>query len=69
MIQAAKTRLRPILLTTVATVVGKRTGLWYWRGRCADYAYLGYGLPISVPIVLFIVPCLYVRDIETEMTI
>ncbi|MBY7732282.1 efflux RND transporter permease subunit [Vibrio splendidus] len=63
-IQAAKTRLRPILLTSVTTVVGLLP-LAYGIGGADVYMgpmalTLGYGLLFSVPIVLFIVPCLYV---------
>lgn len=72
-IQAAKTRLRPILLTSVTTVVGLLP-LAYGIGGADVYMgpmalTLGYGLLFSVPIVLFIVPCLYVVISRREMTI
>ncbi|WP_192890568.1 efflux RND transporter permease subunit [Vibrio bathopelagicus] len=72
-IQAAKTRLRPILLTSVTTVVGLLP-LAYGIGGADVYMgpmalTLGYGLLFSVPIVLFIVPCLYVVISRRKMTI
>ncbi|KAA8672372.1 efflux RND transporter permease subunit [Vibrio gigantis] len=72
-IQAAKTRLRPILLTSVTTVVGLLP-LAYGIGGADVYMgpmalTLGYGLLFSVPIVLFIVPCLYVVISRWKMTI
>ena len=63
-IEAAKTRLRPILLTSITTVVGLLPLAYGIGGADVNMGpmalTLGYGLLFSVPIVLFIVPCLYV---------
>ncbi|MGF1702030.1 efflux RND transporter permease subunit [Photobacterium makurazakiensis] len=62
-ITASISRLRPILLTSVTTVVGLLP-LAYGIGGTDVFMgpmalTLSYGLLFSVPIVLFIVPCLY----------
>ncbi|NOH98964.1 efflux RND transporter permease subunit [Vibrio sp. 99-70-13A1] len=63
-IEAAKTRLRPILLTSITTVVGLLPLAYGIGGADVNMGpmalTLGYGLLFSVPVVLFIVPCLYV---------
>ncbi|MBC7003919.1 efflux RND transporter permease subunit [Photobacterium sp. BZF1] len=60
---ASTSRLRPILLTSITTVVGLLP-LAYGIGGTDVFMgpmalTLGYGLLFSVPIVLFIIPCLY----------
>ncbi|UAB69610.1 efflux RND transporter permease subunit [Vibrio sp. SCSIO 43132] len=62
-IEAASSRLRPILLTSITTVVGL-IPLAYGLGGTDVYMgpmslTLGYGLLFSLPVVLFVVPCLY----------
>ena len=62
-IAAASTRLRPVLLTTVTTVVGLLP-LAYGLGGADVYMgpmalTLGYGLLFTVPAVLFLLPCCY----------
>ncbi|EGU59942.1 acriflavin resistance protein [Vibrio nigripulchritudo ATCC 27043] len=62
-IEAASSRLRPILLTSITTVVGL-IPLVYGLGGTDVYMgpmslTLGYGLLFSLPVVLFVVPCLY----------
>ncbi|WP_028025676.1 efflux RND transporter permease subunit [Enterovibrio calviensis] len=62
-IQAAASRLRPILLTSITTVVGLLP-LAYGIGGTDVYMgpmslTLGYGLLFSLPVVLVVVPCLY----------
>ncbi|CCN70622.1 efflux RND transporter permease subunit [Vibrio nigripulchritudo] len=62
-IEVASSRLRPILLTSITTVVGL-IPLAYGLGGTDVYMgpmslTLGYGLLFSLPVVLFVVPCLY----------
>ncbi|MFK0570079.1 efflux RND transporter permease subunit [Endozoicomonas sp.] len=63
MIESATTRLRPVLLTTVTTVSGLLP-LAYGLGGSDVYMgpmalTLGYGLLLTVPAVLFFLPCCY----------
>ncbi|MCY9802520.1 efflux RND transporter permease subunit [Vibrio scophthalmi] len=63
-IEASISRLRPIVLTSFTTVVGLLP-LAYGVGGSDVYMgpmalTLGYGLLLSIPVVLFVVPCLYV---------
>nr|MDT0252125.1 efflux RND transporter permease subunit [Endozoicomonas sp.] len=69
MIESATTRLRPVLLTTVTTVSGLLP-LAYGLGGSDVYMgpmalTLGYGLLLTVPAVLFFLPCCYlmIREI------
>ncbi|CAH0525871.1 efflux RND transporter permease subunit [Vibrio hippocampi] len=62
-IGAAASRLRPILLTSITTVVGLLP-LAYGIGGTDVYMgpmslTLGYGLLFSLPVVLIVIPCLY----------
>ncbi len=62
-IKAAASRLRPILLTSITTVVGLLP-LAYGIGGTDVYMgpmslTLGYGLLFSLPVVLIVIPCLY----------
>ncbi|MBW3695145.1 efflux RND transporter permease subunit [Vibrio sp. T187] len=62
-IAAAASRLRPILLTSITTVVGLLP-LAYGIGGTDVYMgpmslTLGYGLLFSLPVVLIVIPCLY----------
>ena len=62
-INAAATRLRPIVLTSVTTVVGLLPLAYGIGGADVNMGpmalTLGYGLLFSIPVVLFIIPCLY----------
>lgn len=63
-IEASMLRLRPIVLTSLTTVAGLLP-LAYGIGGADVYMgpmalTLGYGLLFSIPVVLFVVPCLYV---------
>ncbi|WP_135381804.1 efflux RND transporter permease subunit [Vibrio tasmaniensis] len=69
-INAAVSRFRPILLTSVTTVVGLLP-LAYGLGGTDVYMgpmslTLGYGLLLSLPVVLFVVPALYVLCIREK---
>ncbi|MEZ8231699.1 efflux RND transporter permease subunit, partial [Vibrio splendidus] len=69
-VNAAVSRLRPILLTSVTTVVGLLP-LAYGLGGTDVYMgpmslTLGYGLLLSLPVVLFVVPALYVLCIRDK---
>jgi len=60
---ASSSRLRPILLTSITTVVGL-IPLAYGFGGSDVYMgpmslTLGYGLLFSLPVVLIVIPCLY----------
>ena len=60
---ASASRLRPILLTSITTVVGL-VPLAYGFGGSDVYMgpmslTLGYGLLFSLPVVLIVIPCLY----------
>lgn len=62
-IKSAASRLRPILLTSITTVVGLLP-LAYGIGGTDAYIgpmslTLGYGLLFSLPVVLIVIPCLY----------
>ncbi|WP_295893659.1 efflux RND transporter permease subunit [uncultured Vibrio sp.] len=62
-LQASASRLRPILLTSITTVVGLLP-LAYGVGGTDVYMgpmslTLGYGLLFSLPVVLIVIPCLY----------
>lgn len=62
-INAASSRLRPILLTSITTVVGVLP-LAYGIGGIDVFMgpmslTLGYGLLLSLPVVLITIPCLY----------
>ncbi|MDP2574155.1 efflux RND transporter permease subunit [Vibrio penaeicida] len=62
-LEGASSRLRPILLTSITTVAGL-IPLAYGLGGTDVYMgpmslTLGYGLLFSLPVVLFVVPCLY----------
>ncbi|MFC1517720.1 efflux RND transporter permease subunit [Candidatus Margulisiibacteriota bacterium] len=61
-VRGAVTRLRPIILTTITTVVGVMPMIYGWGGR-DEYVTpiamtLGYGLLGGSFLTLFIVPCL-----------
>ncbi len=63
-IDAAMSRLRPILMTSVTTVVGLLP-LAYGLGGTDVYMgpmslTLGYGLLLSLPVVLLVIPAIYV---------
>ncbi len=63
LVQAAGSRLRPILLTTITTVAGLLP-LAYGLGGSDVYMgpmalTLGYGLLFTMPVVLFVLPCCY----------
>jgi multidrug efflux pump subunit AcrB len=61
-LNGARTRLRPIILTTITTVVGLLPTVYGWGGT--DFILipmtmaLGYGLAFATIITLFFVPCL-----------
>ncbi len=62
-IEASASRLRPIVLTSLTTVVGLLP-LAYGIGGTDVYMgpmslTLGYGLLFSLPVVLIVIPCLY----------
>ncbi|HAS62911.1 MAG TPA: hypothetical protein DCS35_10235, partial [Vibrio sp.] len=62
-VDAAVSRFRPIILTSVTTVVGLLP-LAYGLGGTDVYMgpmslTLGYGLLFSLPVVLFVIPSLY----------
>ncbi|MCW8345939.1 efflux RND transporter permease subunit [Vibrio sp. ZSDZ65] len=62
-VEAAASRFRPIVLTSITTVVGLLP-LAYGIGGTDVYMgpmslTLGYGLLLSLPIVLIVIPCLY----------
>ncbi|UYM16080.1 efflux RND transporter permease subunit [Endozoicomonas euniceicola] len=62
-IEAAGSRLRPILLTSVTTVAGLLP-LAYGLGGSDVYMgpmalTLGYGILLTVPVILFLLPCCY----------
>lgn len=61
--QAASSRFRPILLTSITTVVGLLP-LAYGLGGTDVFMgpmslTLGYGLLFSLPVVLMVIPCMY----------
>lgn len=62
-LQAAESRLRPIILTSLTTIFCLLP-LVYGVGGSDEYMSpmamtLGYGLLLTIPIVLFVVPCYY----------
>ncbi|SON52564.1 efflux RND transporter permease subunit [Vibrio tapetis] len=74
-INASTSRLRPILLTSITTVVGLLP-LAYGIGGTDVYMgpmslTLGYGLLFSLPVVLLVIPCLYAISFnrKTEMNL
>lgn len=67
---ASSSRLRPILLTSITTVVGL-VPLAYGFGGSDVYMgpmslTLGYGLLFSLPVVLIVIPCLYLTFFGKE---
>jgi multidrug efflux pump subunit AcrB len=69
-LNAALSRLRPILLTSITTVAGLLP-LAYGLGGTDVYMgpmslTLGYGLLFSLPVVLIVIPCLYLTFIRPE---
>jgi len=72
-LNASLSRLRPILLTSITTVAGLLP-LAYGLGGTDVYMgpmslTLGYGLLFSLPVVLIVIPCLYLTFIRSEKTI
>ena len=72
-LNASLSRLRPILLTSITTVAGLLP-LVYGLGGTDVYMgpmslTLGYGLLFSLPVVLIVIPCLYLTFIRPEKTI
>lgn len=72
-IEASASRLRPILLTSITTVVGL-IPLAYGIGGTDVYMgpmslTLGYGLLFSLPIVLIVIPCLYLTFFNRRLKI
>ncbi|MDA0148221.1 efflux RND transporter permease subunit [Vibrio sp. LaRot3] len=71
-IEAATLRLRPIVLTSATTVVGLLPLAYGIGGADVNMGpmalTLGYGLLFSVPVVLFIVPCLYAITAKLRKT-
>jgi multidrug efflux pump subunit AcrB len=71
--EASTSRLRPILLTSLTTVVGLLP-LAYGLGGTDVYMgpmslTLGYGLLFSLPIVLIVIPCLYLTFFHRKVTV
>ncbi|QUM76257.1 efflux RND transporter permease subunit [Moritella sp. 24] len=69
-LNAALSRLRPILLTSITTVAGLLP-LAYGLGGTDVYMgpmslTLGYGLLFSLPVVLIVIPCLYLTFIRPK---
>ncbi|MGF1728783.1 efflux RND transporter permease subunit [Photobacterium kasasachensis] len=70
-VDASASRLRPIVLTSMTTVVGLLP-LAYGIGGTDVYMgpmslTLGYGLLFSLPVVLIVIPCLYLTFFSREM--
>jgi len=71
--EASASRLRPILLTSLTTVVGLLP-LAYGLGGTDVYMgpmslTLGYGLLFSLPVVLIVIPCLYLTFFNRKVTV
>ncbi|PSU49130.1 AcrB/AcrD/AcrF family protein [Photobacterium frigidiphilum] len=71
--EASASRLRPILLTSLTTVVGLLP-LAYGFGGTDVYMgpmslTLGYGLLFSLPVVLIVIPCLYLTFFNRKVTV
>lgn len=73
MINGAKLRLRPIILTTITTVVAVMPMIYGWGGKDEIIApiamTLGYGLLGASFLTLFAVPCLimFYKDFHNLM--
>ncbi|CAG22960.1 hypothetical protein PBPRB1088 [Photobacterium profundum SS9] len=71
-VEASTSRLRPIILTSLTTVVGLLP-LAYGFGGTDVYMgpmslTLGYGLLFSLPVVLIVIPCLYLTFSGQKMS-
>ena len=69
-IEAAGTRIRPIVLTTVTTVIGLLPLVYGIGGSdilmSSMSLTLGYGLLFTLPVVLFVMPCYYALIVKDK---
>ncbi len=73
MLQAGKTRMRPILLTTITTFLGVSPLIFFPTGQTAFLSpmaiSLGFGLLFATLLILITLPCLYliIEDIKSQL--